>query len=1751
MKTTRKMARFCALLGALCLVPAYASVPDASGLPLRLEEEPSPDAKIVYLGHMPKIQVHGQLLTPNWMIPNGNLSKDGALEYEDDAVKKLYDVGFRVFEVESSPSYFWKGEGRYDFSRIGARVTRILTLCPDAYITVLLRVSLPDWAKAHPDETVVYGRPSEKPGDKDEHMGCPIRPSAASIPFRAELKRIFEAFAAYAKSQPWKSRLIGMRPGYGIYTEWHTYGMWNAPDCGKAMTRRFREWLAEHGRPDPDAEVPHESIRYVDGRLLLDPVKDRRLLDYYQCNAETMADLALYIGDVWKKAMPGALYGTYYGYVMATQAPEGSNVLMDKMLSSPLIDFMADPSEYLTVNRRAGGGYLHRTLLSPFHRYGKLSVLEDDSRFYNIAEWANPGYLVPGKDESVAVAKRNYLNTVFDGCGYQTNDPEKKAGKRPYSFDDPAVLASLKAAMGVARAIEPVSKDSGNDTVVVASPRERLCAGTKVRGNEFFETLYWSPHKLHATGAAFDTMAFEDFLASGKTYKRILFLNVFSATDEERKALKGKIAKNTKAAYITCPGATLGAEFWKSLGVTNCVKPPKTAKDAKKILASLGTEFLAQGDGKFYFRRHANYAMLHVAEKGAYKLKLGKSGKIAKELFSGREFPADGFEILSEGPETWFFQVSKPVAKRAKKTPLPPLEDGAFTYAVIPDTQRYLGEGCGWEGLGAEGRTRNPAFESRVQWLVDHIKDQRIAFVSHVGDITDKNNDSQWKYVSDLMGRFEGKVPFGITAGNHDMTDTGDTSLFRKYYPVERFSKYPWYAGNFEGYTTARGLFKCGGVADTCQLFEAGGERFVVLHLECNAPDKVLAWVDSMLDKHADRHAIVCTHAYLGPLEAGYRNYARDVMHGPYVKRIPDALLGRMRWITANVPDGNTGEDMWRKCFSKHKNLFLVVCGDQSAVMTFRQTSVGEGGNVVSECIQDYPRTSDDSDWLRLYRINPKAGRIDVITYSPRQDTICQECTFFDKPVYHQFTLPFPSREGAKTNMTPLPKDLTVARTPAPNPAAVKKGRLAAEKPKAGATVRLMNAFQSSYAKMPRKERIDAFANADFRAKMYAFGDRPEPTYFRWADNGAGSYEFEIRRKSDGKVFYRVQTNVCTLAVSGFEIGTGYEWTVKGGGEEASSSFVTEGVAPRMLVVEGVPNVRDLGGRKGLDGCRVRQGLLFRSAGLNDGSRGRYRKPKFVRPGAPRLTDATRRYLKESLGIKTDIDLRTDEECFGMTESPLGPDVKWVRVPFPTYGDMFEPWGMAAFRKVFTEMLDDKNYPLDFHCVFGADRTGSLGFVIEALLGVSEEEMYRDWEWTGFCEESLGFCHTNRLVALAKPFAKLPGTTPAEKAVSYVRECGFSSADIERFRAIMLEGYKPKVVDERTISLLAPREGETVKMLRHRQREFLRKSDADRRALFKDTGFRKEISRTAGTPPEVVLKWSGTDGEKAVVDVRRMPDGQAFCSVTTKVCEVRIDNLEIARTYEWTVQCGESKATGHFKTEDVVPRLIRVPGVLNMRDLGGRRGLDGRRVRQGRVYRSAGLNGNAKTNPVTNELGEVKHVPYAPGKVRLNQAAIHYMTNTLGIKSDIDLRGEWECFGMDGSPLGGNVTWFHIDSSRYAGIFTDWGRTEFAKAFKVFLDEKNYPIDFHCIHGKNRTGTLAFVLNALLGVVEDDLVRDWEVTTFCDTAKDFLHEGKYDELVAAFSSLPGKDLREKAEAYVKSCGFTDADIARFRSLMLE
>ena len=204
---------------------------------------------------------------------------------------------------------------------------------------------------------------------------------------------------------------------------------------------------------------------------------------------------------------------------------------------------------------------------------------------------------------------------------------------------------------------------------------------------------------------------------------------------------------------------------------------------------------------------------------------------------------------------------------------------------------------------------------------------------------------------------------------------------------------------------------------------------------------------------------------------------------------------------------------------------------------------------------------------------------------------------------------------------------------------------------------------------------------------------------------------------------------------------------------------------------------------------------------------------------------------------------------------------------------------------------------------------------------------------------------------------------------------------------------------------------------------------------------------------------------------------------------------------------------------------------------------------------------HTRKNGISRQIGRMKRyasnldrIPTGeklPGKQRMNDNLRTYVTKSLGVKSDIDLRSDGECLGMKGSPAGSPVTWFHYSSSAYAGMSSKQGKEAFTKVFKVFLDKKNYPIAFHCIAGQDRTGAVAFILNALLGVEEERLWLDWETTGFWNASTGFNHAGRFNNLVKVFDAYEGKTINERVEKYVLELGFTQKDIENFRNIMLE
>lgn len=321
---------------------------------------------------------------------------------------------------------------------------------------------------------------------------------------------------------------------------------------------------------------------------------------------------------------------------------------------------------------------------------------------------------------------------------------------------------------------------------------------------------------------------------------------------------------------------------------------------------------------------------------------------------------------------------------------LPPLPAGAFTLVVIPDSQGYLGLGTKIEPQSTAPVT-NPWLANHVKFIREHRDDQRIVFVTHVGDIVEEDREAEWAVAKQHLDQLRGVVPFSLTVGNHDMSSKGDAHLFQQTFPASSFAAYPWYLGSYTHDRADQNV--SANNVNSAQLFSAGGLDFIHLSLECNAPDDVLAWATALLTKHAKRRAIITTHMDLG------------VINKPKTKEGFYAdPQGRMKWVKIHGTRGNSGEQLWEKLFRKHANLAFVLCGDQSRVTALRRADKGDHGNTVHALLSDYMSKGG----LRLMRFIPAENRVDVITWDTTNHRPIETMIYKKEREYHQFSLPYP-----------------------------------------------------------------------------------------------------------------------------------------------------------------------------------------------------------------------------------------------------------------------------------------------------------------------------------------------------------------------------------------------------------------------------------------------------------------------------------------------------------------------------------------------------------------------------------------------------------------------------------------------------------------------------------------------------------------------------------------------------------------------
>ncbi len=321
----------------------------------------------------------------------------------------------------------------------------------------------------------------------------------------------------------------------------------------------------------------------------------------------------------------------------------------------------------------------------------------------------------------------------------------------------------------------------------------------------------------------------------------------------------------------------------------------------------------------------------------------------------------------------------------------------------------------------------------------------------------------------------------------------------------------------------------------------------------------------------------------------------------------------------------------------------------------------------------------------------------------------------------------------------------------------------------------------------------------------------------------------------------------------------------------------------------------------------------------------------------------------------------------------------------------------------------------------------------------------------------------------------------------------------------------------------------------------------------------------------ITLSWSDTlDCEYYAVYINTSKD-----TSTAKVYQVTepaltVTDLLVGKDYYWRVVGFKNDKAAtfsnffHFSTA-LTPRTIYIDGVSNTRDIGGYMTSFGKQVKQGLVYRCA------RTENVT-ELGK-------------KQVAEIY-----GIKTELDLRGgfpiqldpaspafsdaeEKVCLEhvANGSSLGASVTYKYVwtpsyvydvvpgfTSLKYEDPVTKEHENDkqFVKIMKEFANQDNYPIMFHCAAGRDRTGTIACVLNALLGVAEEYLYIDYELSYLSieattDKPISATKIAEFESILSYLYTFEGETLADKTANYLMKYGMTQEEIDTIRKIMLE
>ena len=212
-------------------------------------------------------------------------------------------------------------------------------------------------------------------------------------------------------------------------------------------------------------------------------------------------------------------------------------------------------------------------------------------------------------------------------------------------------------------------------------------------------------------------------------------------------------------------------------------------------------------------------------------------------------------------------------------------------------------------------------------------------------------------------------------------------------------------------------------------------------------------------------------------------------------------------------------------------------------------------------------------------------------------------------------------------------------------------------------------------------------------------------------------------------------------------------------------------------------------------------------------------------------------------------------------------------------------------------------------------------------------------------------------------------------------------------------------------------------------------------------------------------------------------------------------------------------------------RMICLPSVWNVRDMGGWKGISGKKIQYGLLYRGGEFDFQEEHNITDEDVKEMKRI---------------------GISADVDLRGLGESH-ENASALGNDVDYIFKNHNRYDQMALKVDANKWKEEFEFIVKNlrQGKSVYIHCIMGADRTGLECFLLGGLLGMDLDQLAKDYELTSMAGKS----YSRKISNLSSVFDAInqkQGKTFTDRFyNYYFIDLNVSNKDIRDFRKIMLE